>query len=365
MTRKDFIKMCAILGISVPIEFGLKSCGVDVVKSFFGKVVIIGAGAGGLSAAYLLRQKGIESTILEASASYGGRMKIDNDFADFPIPLGAEWLETKTSVFAEILNDSNISVDIETVSDDPDRKFVNYSWYNFYEEYIVPSVSDNIVFNSVVNSIDYVNDKILVKTNTEEYSADKVILSVPLKILQKGDIKFTPPLPSEKQEAINEPLIWDGFKAFFEFTDKFYKDEHDFNITPTSDGQKIYYNAAFGQNTTKHIVGLFTVGKPARDYIDKSGDDLKDFILDELDAIYSNQATPKYVKHIIQNWNDTPYIEGGYMSDEADWKTVQKLGTSVDNKLYFAGGAYTDGQDWVSVHTAAQSAKVATDALIK
>ena len=47
------------------------------------------------------------------------------------------------------------------------------------------------------------------------------------------------------------------------------------------------------------------------------------------------------------------------MSDYVDWRTVRELGNSVANKLYFAGGEYTDGEDWVSVHTAAQSAKIA------
>ena len=53
-------------------------------EPFDGKVIIIGAGAGGLSAGYLLQQQGIDFEILEASASYGGRMRINTDFADFP-----------------------------------------------------------------------------------------------------------------------------------------------------------------------------------------------------------------------------------------------------------------------------------------
>jgi hypothetical protein len=84
---------------------------------------------------------------------------------------------------------------------------------------------------------------------------------------------------------------------------------------------------------------------------------LKNFILSELDSIYANQATTNYIQHLTQNWNNEPFIKGGYLTDYEDWRKVRELGSSVADKLYFAGGEYTDGEDWVSVHTAAQSAK--------
>jgi monoamine oxidase len=39
-----------------------------------------------------LNQRGIQVQILEALSVFGGRMKRVTDFADFPIPTGAEWL---------------------------------------------------------------------------------------------------------------------------------------------------------------------------------------------------------------------------------------------------------------------------------
>lgn len=366
MTRKEFIKMCGIFGIGVPLQFSLTSCISNSSTNnepFSGKVIVIGAGAGGLSAGYLLQQQGIDFEILEASANYGGRMKINTNFADFPIPLGAEWLETGTNIFQEIVNDSTIQVDIETIADDPNRKFVNYSWYSFFQEYILPSISSKISYNSIVQSIDYSSDQVVISTQNREYLADRVIVSVPLKILQDGDINFTPSLSQSKLNAINSPVIWDGFKAFFEFSTNFYNDGYIFQITPETDGQKLYYDAALGQNTPKNILGLFTVGTPAQDFVNRSGNDLRNFILDELDGIFSNQATPNYVNHITQNWNNEPFIKSGYMSDYADWEVVKELSNPVTNKLFFAGGAFTDGNDWVSVHTAAQSAKKAIEEL--
>ncbi|WP_052158202.1 flavin monoamine oxidase family protein [Lacinutrix jangbogonensis] len=366
MKRTEFLQMCTLFGISIPFQASLLSCSKDdtIGLNFSGKVTIIGAGAGGLAAGYLLKQQGIDFEILEASAVYGGRMKINTDFADFPIPLGAEWLETGSNIFQEIVNDSSITVHVDTIADAPDLKFVNSSWFSFFEQYILPSISDKIVYNKIVQSIDYSGDQIIVNMQSGQHMTDKVIVSVPLKILQDGDISFTPNLPQDKLNAISGTTIWEGFKAFFEFSEKFYDDNYEFGITPSTAGEKIYYNAAFGQNTTKHILGLFVVGTPALDFTSLSGDALRDFILNELNGIYSNQATPNYIKHITQDWDNEPFIKGGYMTDNADWRTVKTLGESVANKIYFAGGAYTDGEDWVSVHAAAQSAKSVVDVII-
>lgn len=361
MNRKEFIKLCGLLGVALPLELSLSSCEVEeeTIIPFKGRVVIIGAGAGGLAAGYLLQQQGTDFEILEASGIYGGRMKINTELADFPIPLGAEWLETEPSIFKEIVNDTSVKVAIDTIPDAPDRKFVNYSWYGFFEEFLVPSLADKITYHTIVQSIDYSGDQVIVRTQNDEITADKVIVSVPLKVLQEGDITFTPVLPKSKLDAISGTIIWDGFKAFFEFSEKFYEDEYAFPISPTSDGEKIYYNAALGQPTTKNILGIFAVGIPAGQLSLLSDEALKNKVLSELDDLYAGQASAGYIRHIAQNWQDEPFIRSGYMTDHADWRQVRELGNSVAGKVFFAGGEYTDGEDWVSVHAAARSARKA------
>ncbi len=150
MTRKEFLQVCGMLGVGVPLQASLSSCEKETIQNhtFSGKVIIIGAGAGGLAAAYLLNQRGVEFEILEASSALGGRMKINTDFIDFPIALGAEWIETDSDIFQEIVNDSTRQVSVSTTLDPPDRKFVNYSWFSFFEEYITPAVSGNIRYNT-------------------------------------------------------------------------------------------------------------------------------------------------------------------------------------------------------------------------
>ena len=331
MRRKDFLQLCSILGIGITSGGVLSACNNNSISNsnFTGKVLIIGAGAGGLSAGYILNQQGVEFEILEASSAFGGRMKTDKSFADFPIPLGAEWIHTRASILNDIVDDESVSVNIETAgytrenralywengeasfheSTDPDLKFINSTWFTFYEDYIVPSISDRITFNTIVESINYSDAQVSVQTSNGNYTADKVILAVPLKILQDRDIEFTPSMPDDQLEDIDSLTVWEGFKAFFEFSEEFYETFTAFNINPESDGQKLYYDAAFGQNTEKHILGFFSVGKPALEYGSLNDDQFLETVLAELDEIYENRASASYVKHMTQYWNNEPFIK--------------------------------------------------------
>lgn len=349
------------------------------------KVIVIGAGAAGLSAAYLLNQQGIDVQILEASNRYGGRIKRDLGFVDFPIPLGGEWIHVERGILDEIINDPSIPAGVQTVQYDQavdyglyngiqltpaqvgftiDQKFVGSSWLDFYDQYVVPSILDKIAFNKVVQTIDYSGDQVQISTGNETYTADRVIVTIPVKILQSGSVTFMPELPTAKVNAINDVTVWDGFKAFISFSEKFYPAFVAFDVIPETAGQKLYYDAAYGQNTTENVLGLFTVGTGTLPYRELSDSDMIDYMLAELDGIFNGQASANYIKHTSQNWNEEPFAQGAYITDSEDWRKVRTLGESVNNKVFFAGCAYTEGNDWSSVHTAARSAKRAVEELV-
>ncbi|WP_420574791.1 flavin monoamine oxidase family protein [Kordia sp.] len=394
MTRKDFIKACGILGFSLPFQSVLAACSTDdngtITNNFNGKVLIVGAGPAGMASAYLLAQQGINFQILEAAPTYGGRIKHNTTFADFPIPLGAEWLHVDRSELSAIVNDNSVNITTVTQGYEEDdligyyedgdystdtisswgssfidQKFIGSSWLNFFETYIVPSIQSKFIFNTEVTAINYQDTKVVLTTNGGEiYEADKVIVAVPLKVLQNNRINFTPALSNDKQEAIQNAPIWGGIKVFIEFTHKFYPTYLSTTDSETSTGQRIYYDAAYGQNSTKHILGLFAVGEQAEQYQNLSGNAQRDYILNELDTVFNGAATQNYVNHIVQNWNDDPFIGAAYLADNAPYYISSTLATSVNNKLYFAGDAYTQEDDWSAVHNAARSARNAVSELL-
>ena len=394
LNRKEFLKVCGLLGISLPFISVISSCSEeddDMVtpSDFSGSVLIIGAGVAGMSAGYLLAQKGIDFRILEAGATHGGRIKHDTSFTDFPIPLGAEWLHVETSEFGKIINDPSVNITTQTVGyqandvvgfyngsnyststiqqefgNFKDKKFIGSSWLDFFNTYIVPTIQSKFSFNTQITSIDYSGDKVAVSnSNGNSYQADKVILTVPLKILQGSTIGFNPALPSSKIQAIQSAPVWGGIKVFMEFSTKFWPAYVTFPDSETATGQRLYYDASFGQNSSKNILGLFALGKQAEQYQNLSGNAQINYILNELDLISGNQATPNYIKHVVQDWNKEQFIEAAYLADTASEWIPNALSTSIDNKLYFAGEAYNDEGDWGGVHNATRSAKKVVDSI--
>jgi len=194
-----------------------------------------------------------------------------------------------------------------------------------------------------------------ISENPQGFSVWCVLAKLSAK-LQNGAISFTPEIPSGKLNAINDVTVWGGFKAFIKFSEKFHPTAVGFNIVPESAGQKLYYDASYGQNSNRYVLGPFTVSSGTPPYRELSDSALIYYMLQELDGIFNGQASSNYINHISQNWNKEPFAKGAYVYDSEDWRRARMLGESVANKLYFAGTAYTKGEDWSSVHTAARSA---------
>ncbi|TDF42257.1 amine oxidase [Alteromonadaceae bacterium M269] len=340
-----------------------------------------------MAAGYLLAQNGIEFEILEASGSYGGRMKQTTSFVDFPIPLGAEWLHVPAYELASIVNNPKVKIATQTIGYDrqdivghyedenyttgflgdpeQDRKFINSTWFDFFSTYIAPSITRNIRFNTVIKDINYSGNKTIITDNkSQTYSADKVIFTAPLKMLQEGTISFTPELPANKQRAIQRADIWGGIKVFIEFSHKFFPVILSFADSETRNGQRMYFNASYGQNSKRNVLGLFAVGQQAEQYQNLSGNDQRDYILAELDEVFDGAASKNYIQHLVQNWSEEPHIKSAYLSDVASVSTSNILAETLGNRVYFAGEAYTKFDDWGSVHAAARAARDAVRSIL-
>ena len=67
--------------------------------TFDKSVIVVGAGAAGITAASRLKEAGFDVKVLEASARTGGRIKTDFSFAPFPLETGAEFIHGHRSDF--------------------------------------------------------------------------------------------------------------------------------------------------------------------------------------------------------------------------------------------------------------------------
>lgn len=374
MTRQEFIEKSLLMGISFPVlsSLLLQSCGTKppffpTLDGFFkGNIIIIGAGAAGMSAGYLLKQYGIEFKILEASPVYGGRLKKAESFTDFPIDLGAEWIHVNPRILGDIANKSIDQSVFETIDYNPQTiktwkngtlkshnyiknlysewKFKRSTWFDFFEQNIVPEISDSIVLNKPVVEINYAADKVIAKTaDNQTYEADKILVTVPIKMLQKEQIAFQPELPQAKREAIGKVFMGDGIKIFIEFDEKFYPDILAYGniFKALTEENKFVYDAAFKKDSNKNILGLFAINEKAAVYTKLNEEEIILKFLTELDEIFEGKATIHYKKHIIQNWSKEPFINGAYSSSFDGNKNdiVNIISEPLMDKIYFAGEA--------------------------
>ena len=121
------IGLAASAGMSFPFLSSLTSCSKDDIRpeiDYDGVVGVIGAGVSGLFAADILKSKGVQVRIFEASDRIGGRVRsvhLSEDVpvrSDFPIELGAERIIGSNSFFAEVIQLINVpSADLSTSQD--------------------------------------------------------------------------------------------------------------------------------------------------------------------------------------------------------------------------------------------------------
>uniref|UniRef100_UPI00404B073D flavin monoamine oxidase family protein n=1 Tax=Flavobacterium sp. TaxID=239 RepID=UPI00404B073D len=240
-------------------------------------------------------------------------------------------------------------------------KFKNSTWFDFFEQFIVPEIADKIILNKPITEINYQGDKVILSSDSNEtYEADKVLITTPIKTLQNEQIAFQPSLPSDKKEAINKIFMGDGIKIFIEFKEKFYPDILAFGniFQALNEEEKFVYDAAFRKNSKKHILGLFAINEKANAYTQlNSEDEIIAKFMTELDEIFDGKATANYVNHIIKNWSKEPYIQGAYSYsfDGNQNNIVATINQPLLNKVYFAGEALSI-KNQAMVHGACESA---------
>lgn len=390
MTRKSFIENSLIMGIGMPLlsSLGFSSCSKslsvfpELEPNFSGKVIIIGAGAAGLAAGYLLKRYNIDFTILEAAPVYGGRIKEASHFADFPIDLGAEWIHTDPIVLAEIVGDLEKEGTFDSMEYNPktiqswrdgklrshnlirhlysEWKFKHSTWYRFFDQQIVPHIRNRIELNQPVRSIDYSGKRVMVQTQHSTFEGDKVLVTTSIATLQQRQINFTPALPVEKQDAINRVFMGDGIKIFVAFKERFYPDILAFGriLQALREEDKFVYDAALGKSSQHNVLGLFAINDKAAAYTSLGTEQaIIEHFLAELDDIFDGKASANYIKHIIQNWSNEPYIQGAYAYhiDGNRKETLKTLQEPINNTIFFAGEALSI-ENQAMVHGACESA---------
>ncbi|KMW60498.1 amine oxidase [Candidatus Rhodobacter oscarellae] len=380
MQRRHFLRV-GLAGLAAPAA--LRAAGKP-------RVIVVGAGAAGVTAAHDLIQAGAEVTVLEAAPRWGGRVQRLRGFADFPIDLGGEWIHTDPDVLSEIAG-RDVSGAVRTIRYNPqtyqlwhrkrlqdwpnlwpgyeEAKFHRSTWFGFFERFLWPIVAEHVRLSARVTHIDHSGPGVRVTAGGQTYAADRVIVTVPLGILKSGEIAFTPALPRSRVRGFKGFNFGEGFKVFMKFKERFYPDilltqSWTSAMADTWD-DKTYYDAAFGKGADTHLLGLHTASglRSARAQMGKA--DLIADVLAELDQIYDGAASKLLIQAEARNWTQDPYIRGNYSMeyDYQEFDSIAALFAPLGDRVFFAGEAM-GGDHQSTVHGAALSGRATARAVL-
>lgn len=219
----------------------------------------------------------------------------------------------------------------------------------------------NIQTGHTVQAIDWSGSPVRLLTNRGEFTADKVVVTLPLGVLKAGGVRFTPGLPAPKQQAISSLGMGVLNKCYLRFDKAFWPNDVDW-IEHVSPQPGVWTEwVSFLRATGEPVLLGFNAAQRARDIEPWSDAATVDDAMNTLRTLFGAQI-PNPVGAQITRWASDPFALGSY-SFNAIGSTPQMrvaLSQPIDQKLFFAGEATSKDHfstahgAWLSGQRAAQ-----------
>jgi monoamine oxidase len=199
-------------------------------------------------------------------------------------------------------------------------------------------------------------------TDGNVYKSHKIVLTAPVAVLKKQNIKFVPELPEAKKQAIESFGVCDIVKIFLKFDEKILTP--DVNILNVFEDEiPVWWKATITADENykgEILVGWLSADK-ARKLYTLSKDEIIDVATKDLEKKL-NKTNLKPVKSLVQIWKDEEFSLGAYsyIPAQVSPDIIEDLAKPIDNKIFWAGEA-TD-PNYATVQGAYYSGKrVATE----
>lgn len=396
------------------------------------RVVVIGAGLAGLSAAQQLRAQGRDVLVLEGRNRIGGRIWTSMKWQDMPLDLGASWIHgTEGNPLTELADEIEAKR-IETsyehsilygtdgkVLDEPDAQDLNRlrqqlesalrkaqnadrdvsvrevarqlarrieaddetsRWLDFLvsgtieQEYAgsgenlsahwydsAKSVDgEDVVFadgfrviiellakglrietKQVVQQIDWAQSPVRIITTTgQEYVAEQVLVTLPLGVLQAGDVTFTPGLPADKQTAITRLGMGVLNKCYLKFEKSFWPDDVDWlEYIPETHGHWTEW-VSFTRAAGIPVLLGFNAADRGRAIEALSDQQIVASAMESLRRMFG-ETIPDPVDSQLTRWASDRFSRGSYSFNALGSTPNMRraLAQPLQGRLYFAGEA--------------------------
>lgn len=419
-------------------------------------VIIIGAGAAGLMAAWELVQTGKKTAIVEAKDYVGGRMHTIKDVKfELPVELGAEFIhgdleltqmllekagvkqytvdgdiwqdeddeldEQKDFIedysllnkkFKEVKEDINVAEFIEKYLPGKEYEEARFTLKNYVEGYYAADTHKASTFalrEELNNSsdkqyrieggygklVEYLHQQCTEKgvlfflahpvleikwksgeveiiTGQRNFTSRKILVTVPVGVLQSETIRFSPALP-EVVNAAKKLGFGPVIKTVLQFDEAFWK-KKEFTRQKKLDKLSFIFSKeiipTWWTYHPKNVAMLtgWSGGPHAEKIKDLSNEEILQKALESLSKIFNvgtNLIQSKLKAWHIANWVNDTYNCGGYSYEVVNGSNFKEIiKQPVENTIFFAGEGLFDGPEIGTVEAALYTGRQTAHQLI-
>ncbi|WP_345802959.1 NAD(P)/FAD-dependent oxidoreductase [Microbacterium sp. AZCO] len=201
-----------------------------------------------------------------------------------------------------------------------------------------------------VSRVAWSQDSVVVRSSRGDFSADAVVVTVPVGVLQSPDFVIDPPLPEPVSGALNRLRMNAFEKVVLRFPSKFW-DDGVYAIRQQGPEGRWWHSwydltALHGEPTLL----TFAAGPAAVETRDWSEEEIAESVVAQLRRLYPDRVeAPTHI--IVSDWQDDPLSHGSYayMTVGSTTTDHDDLATPVGGVLHLAGEAtWTDDPATVS-----------------
>lgn len=223
----------------------------------------------------------------------------------------------------------------------------------------------NIRLDETVRSVEWNTGGVKVVTSKGEHIASRVIITLPIGVLQKGAVKFDPPLPREKQQAIGQIGAGVLNKLCLKFPKVFWQHDTDW-IGSVSERPGEFCDWLSLHRTTGHpVLMVFNSGSFGREIEAWEDGKIVAEAMKVLRRMYGAKI-PDPIDTQITRWASDPFALCSYSSPVVGMTKHSRdvLAQPLRGRLFFAGEA-THSDHPSTVHGALLSGQRAAKEVLK
>ena len=206
-----------------------------------------------------------------------------------------------------------------------------------------------VEYNKLVSEIRYAKSGVAVTTPGKVFHADAVVVTIPLGVLKRGGVAFTPPLPERKQAAIARLGFGNLNKVILMFPKVFWSEDEDMfghvSKDPATRGEAFlfysYARISGGAQLTALVAGAAADEQEKRPAADSAAR-----VMSVLRNIFEPQGieVPAPLQVLVTRWGSDCMAYGAYSSMSVSGqggKDYDILAENIGGRVFFAGEATT------------------------